>query len=57
MTPEQKQTLNDLLTQDAIETIWIMLEDYRELKDLPQSEDEEYWQQICEAMARIEEAI
>jgi hypothetical protein len=57
MTPEQKQTLNDLLIQDSIQTIWLALEAYLELKDLPQSEDEEEWQEICEAMARIEGAI
>jgi len=57
MTPEQKQTLNDLLTQDAIETIWLKLEEYRSLELARKVEDEEEWQVICEAMARIEEAI
>jgi hypothetical protein len=40
---------------EAIETIWLRLEEYRELKDLPQEEDERDWAEISEAMAAIEE--
>jgi hypothetical protein len=57
MTPEQKQTLNDLLTRDAIQTIWLVLDHYRDQVLEDSEEESEEWQEICEAMARIEEAI
>ena len=64
MKPEQKQTLIDLLTHgylispsDAIQTIWLVLDHYRDQVLEDSEEESEEWQEICEAMARIEEAI
>ena len=47
--------MKSTVLNDAIETIWLRLEEYRELKDLSHQEDESDWAEICEAMAAIEE--